>query len=66
MGMESKKTVTNRVRLTTCVLNQYSSWTFHSLRLFLQEKRGSPDDLVRFARVCRVEKVMRPYLEALL
>ncbi len=37
-----------------------------SLRLFLKEKRGSPDDLVRFARVCRVEKVIRPYIEALL
>ena len=37
-----------------------------SLRFFLKEKRGSPDDLVRFARVCRVEKVMRPYIEALL
>ena len=37
-----------------------------SLKLFLKEKRGSLDDLVRFARVCRVEKVMRPYIEALL
>jgi predicted transcriptional regulator of viral defense system len=37
-----------------------------ALRLFLKEKRGSLDDLVRFARVCRVEKVMRPYIEALL
>jgi hypothetical protein len=24
------------------------------------------DDLMKFARVCRIEKVMRPYLEALL
>ena len=37
-----------------------------ALRRYLQEKRGSPDELVRFARVCRVEKVMRPYVEALL
>ena len=37
-----------------------------SLKLFLKKKRGSLDDLVRFARVCRVEKVMRPYIEALL
>jgi hypothetical protein len=37
-----------------------------SPRFFLKEKRGSPDDLVQFARVCRVEKVMRPYIEALL
>ena len=37
-----------------------------ALRRFLKERRGSPDDLVRFARVCRVERVMRPYIEALL
>lgn len=37
-----------------------------SLRLFLKEKRGSPDELLRYGRVCRVEKVMRPYIEALL
>ena len=37
-----------------------------ALKLYLREKRGRPDDLVRFARVCRVEKVMRPYIEALL
>jgi predicted transcriptional regulator of viral defense system len=37
-----------------------------ALRLYLQKKRGLPDELVRFARVCRVEKVMRPYIEALL
>ena len=37
-----------------------------ALRLYLQKKRGLPDELVRFARVCRVEMVMRPYVEALL
>jgi predicted transcriptional regulator of viral defense system len=37
-----------------------------ALRLYLREKRGRPDDLIRFARVCRVENVMRPYIEALL
>jgi predicted transcriptional regulator of viral defense system len=37
-----------------------------ALRLYLRDKRGSPDELVRFARVCRVEKVLRPYVEALL
>jgi len=36
-----------------------------ALKLYLRAKRGRPDDLVRFARVCRVEKVMRPYVEAL-
>lgn len=37
-----------------------------ALKLYLRDKRGRPDDLLRFARVCRVEKVMRPYIEALL
>lgn len=37
-----------------------------ALKLYLRQKRGRPDELVRFARVCRVEKVMRPYIEALL
>jgi hypothetical protein len=37
-----------------------------ALKLYLQDKSGRPDELVRFARVCRVEKVMRPYIEALL
>ncbi len=37
-----------------------------ALGLYLREKHGPPDDLVHFARVCRVEKVMRPYIEALL
>jgi predicted transcriptional regulator of viral defense system len=37
-----------------------------ALKLCLREKRGRPDELLRFARVCRVEKVMRPYIEALL
>jgi predicted transcriptional regulator of viral defense system len=37
-----------------------------ALKLYLQKKRGLPDELVRFARLCRVEKVMRPYVEALL
>lgn len=37
-----------------------------ALKLFLRDKHGSPDELLRFGRVCRVEKVMRPYIEALL
>ena len=37
-----------------------------ALKLYLRDKRGRPDELIRFARVCRVEKVMRPYIEALL
>ncbi len=37
-----------------------------ALKTYLHEKRGSPDELLRFARVCRVEKAMRPYIEAFL
>lgn len=37
-----------------------------ALRLYLREKRGSPDELVKYARICRVENVMRPYVEAVL
>ena len=37
-----------------------------ALRLCLQRKRSRVDSLMHFARVCRVEKVMRPYLEAML
>ncbi len=36
-----------------------------ALRLYRSRKRPNVDDLMKFARVCRVEKVMRPYLEAL-
>ena len=37
-----------------------------ALRLYRSRKRPNVDELIKFARVCRVEKVMRPYLEALL
>jgi len=37
-----------------------------ALRLYRSRKRPNVDELLKFARVCRVEKVMRPYLEALL
>jgi len=37
-----------------------------ALRLYRSRKRVRVDDLMRFARVCRVVPVMRPYLEALL
>jgi predicted transcriptional regulator of viral defense system len=36
-----------------------------ALRLYRSRKRPNVDDLMKFARVCRVEKVMRAYLEAL-
>lgn len=37
-----------------------------ALKLCLKKKRAKPDELLKYARVCRVERVMRPYLEALL
>lgn len=37
-----------------------------ALKLYRQRKRFKADELMRFARICRVEKIMRPYLEATL
>jgi hypothetical protein len=37
-----------------------------SMKLFLRQRRGDPGELLKFARVCRVERAMRPYLEALM
>jgi predicted transcriptional regulator of viral defense system len=37
-----------------------------ALRLYISRKQPNANDLMKFARVCRVENVMRPYLEALL
>lgn len=37
-----------------------------ALKFYRQRKRFHADDLMRYARICRVEKVMRPYLEATL
>lgn len=37
-----------------------------ALKLCRERKRSKPDVLLKYARVCRVERVMRPYLEALL
>ena len=38
-----------------------------ALKFYRQRKRfQAPDDLMRYARICRVEKVMRPYMEATL
>ena len=37
-----------------------------ALKLYREKKRFKSNDLMQFARVCRVEKVIRPYLEALL
>jgi predicted transcriptional regulator of viral defense system len=36
-----------------------------SLKLYKQRRKFDTDRVLHFARICRVEKVMRPYLEAL-
>ena len=36
-----------------------------ALREAWRERRATSEDLHRYARVCRVENVMRPYMEAL-
>ena len=35
-----------------------------ALRDFIRQRNGSIDELWRFAKICRVTKVIRPYLEA--
>jgi predicted transcriptional regulator of viral defense system len=37
-----------------------------AVRLYRQKRRVNVNALMQFARVCRVSRVMRPYLEALL
>ncbi len=37
-----------------------------ALKLYRKKKRFKADDLMKFARACRIEKIIRPYLEALL
>ncbi|MGH8162213.1 MAG: type IV toxin-antitoxin system AbiEi family antitoxin domain-containing protein, partial [Gammaproteobacteria bacterium] len=39
--------------------------TLEALRLYKARMRYRPDELLKYARVCRVESVMRPYLKAL-
>jgi predicted transcriptional regulator of viral defense system len=47
----------NKVRLDVCM---------EALREVLRDRRATVDELLRFARVCRVDRIMRPYLEAVL
>lgn len=37
-----------------------------AVSLYAERKKRNPRELLRFARICRVEAVMKPYLEALL
>lgn len=47
----------NKIGLDTAV---------EALRRYVRGRRARIDTLMTYARICRVEKVMRPYLEALL
>jgi predicted transcriptional regulator of viral defense system len=37
-----------------------------ALRLYRRRKRPKVDELLRYASICRVERIIRPYLEAML
>lgn len=37
-----------------------------ALRDYLKKNRGGADELWRFAKVCRITRILRPYLEAIL
>ena len=47
----------NKIRMDTVL---------EALTLYRDHKKPRPRKLIEYAKVCRVEKVMRPYLEALL
>ncbi|NPV69918.1 MAG: transcriptional regulator [Firmicutes bacterium] len=47
----------NRIGLDTAM---------EAIRLYRERMRVNVDDIMRFASICRVEKIMRPYLEAIL
>lgn len=36
-----------------------------ALKLCREKRRSSVDELLKFARICRVERIMRPYMEAI-
>lgn len=47
----------NRIGLDTAV---------EAVRFYRERKIVNVDSIIRYAKICRVGKVMRPYLEALL
>lgn len=47
----------NRIGLDTCL---------EAVRFYKQQKKYDVDALLHFAEVCRVKKIMQPYLEAIL
>jgi hypothetical protein len=64
------------VRIYTPAKSVADSWKFRrkigpdvaleALKLYCQRQDFSVNQLIEYARICRVENVMRPYLEALL
>ena len=40
--------------------------TLEAIRLYKERRRVNVEALLKFAEICRVQKVMRPYLEAIL
>ena len=36
-----------------------------ALKLYRQRKKFKIDDLIHYAKICRVEKIMQPYIEAM-
>lgn len=37
-----------------------------ALKLYREKKRFSADTLLKYAKICRMERVIRPYLETIL
>ena len=35
-----------------------------ALRLYKERKKFNPGELLKYARICRIENIMKPYLEA--
>ncbi len=36
-----------------------------ALKLYMSQKKFKPNDILEYARICRVEKIIKPYLEAM-
>ena len=74
-GIETRTVAGARVRLTTVAKTVADCFKFRrtvgldvardALREALRGKRTSVDELWKFAKICRVTAIMRPYLDAL-
>lgn len=74
-GVEQRKVAGVTVRVTAAAKTVADCFKFRqtvgldvareALREVLRDRRASVDELWRFAAICRVTSVMRPYLEAL-